>query len=301
LTTLPILPTITAVRTATNDQLRIDLTGNTYNLVVDANFAATSTYTPNATTIVTKFCNDNITETLTNVWGHIGNYTAGTPGIYPVEDTGTWSDSSLPLYDTGTYSFSHMGGTLGAAGRCIGDLAPGACRVRYRHVSYPQCSHNETPPCTDNPVWGDSVKPESDLSFSFDVWDTAHDNDTTTSTITAAKVITSNGISYDFGNVNQDFDNDGDHIPDDNAWAQPLGDARYDPTNFRLIRTTSALTISRSAKPDLVLNFTDQRYVTDLPLDNNDVIGQIHYVFLALNNTYISHLSPYQEVASGSD
>ena len=80
-----------------------------------------------------------------------------------------------------------------------------------------------------------------------------------------------------------------------------MGDASYDPTCFRLLRTTGVLTVSRSAKPDMIIPFTDQLYFTDLPPDNTGVLGSVHYTFLALGGTCTANLSPYQEVASGAD
>jgi len=108
-------------------------------------------------------------------------------------------------------------------------------------------------------------------------------------------VVTSNGVLYRFGNVNQGFDNDGDYQPDYDAWAQPVGEPSYDPSCFRLIRTTGVLTISRSS------GLPDQLYFTNLPSNNTGVVGEVHYVFLALNGPCSTSWSPYQEVASGFD
>ncbi len=52
--------------------------------------------------------------------------------------------------------------------------------------------------------------------------------------------IVTEGIWYDFGNVGAGFDNNGDLIPDRNAWMQPVGDpSLFDPTCFRLVRTVA--------------------------------------------------------------
>jgi hypothetical protein len=135
---------------------------------------------------------------------------------------------------------------------------------------------------------------------------------TDSNTVRPGDVITSNGILYELGNVRQGFDNDGDFVPDYNAWLQPVGDANYDPSCFRLIHTQGVLTVSRGAgKPDLIIAFDDQDdphplyggplYFTNLPDDNNGVLGNVHYTFLALDGPCFSGLSPYQEVASGYD
>ena len=51
--------------------------------------------------------------------------------------------------------------------------------------------------------------------------------------------IITEGIWYDFGNVGAGFDNNGDLVPDRNAWMQPVGDPTlFDAGAFRLIKPT---------------------------------------------------------------
>lgn len=194
------------------------------------------------------------------------------------------------------------------------------------------------PPCSTTPVWGDSVKPEDDLWLEFDIWGTGTDSagggtvtadathrmtmrneisamankiepnpngkwfNTNSTTIQPGDVITSNGVLYDLGNINQGFDNDGDYVYDYNAWMQPVGDPNYDPSCFRLIRTTGLVTVSRSSgKPDMIIPFQDKLYFTNLPQDNTGAIGNVRYTFLALDGPCSTRLTPYQEVASGAD
>jgi hypothetical protein len=308
-----------------------------YNLVVDSNASSPSTYAPSVATVMGEFCNTG-DDILTDVWGYIGDYASGTPGQYPQLDSSTDLPSTHPLYDTGTYYFTHMGGatSLSDASRYIGDLAAQQCVTQYWHFSYPQCSESDrTPPCSDLPLWGDSVKPDDDLSLNFDIWGTANDGsgdiddvqnwtmtmrneisalankiepnpngrwfNTDADTVRPGEVITSNGILYELGNINKGFDNDGDFAYDYNAWMQPIGDTSYDPSCFRLIRTSGVLTVSRSSKPDLIIPFTDQLYFSNLPEDNNGVVGNVYYTFMALGGPCSSQLTPYQEVASGAD
>ncbi|HSM55457.1 MAG TPA: SdrD B-like domain-containing protein [Candidatus Sulfomarinibacteraceae bacterium] len=81
-----------------------------------------------------------------------------------------------------------------------------------------------------------------------------------------------------------------------------MGDPGYDPSCFRLIRTTGVLTVSRSGgQSDLIIPFEDQLYFTNLPEDNTGAVGQVHYAFLALDGPCSTRLTPYQEVASGAD
>ncbi|MEJ2746881.1 MAG: SdrD B-like domain-containing protein, partial [Anaerolineae bacterium] len=305
-----------------------------YNLVVDSNVESPSTYAPSVATVAGKFCNTSASNTLTNVQGYIGDYTAGTPGLYPQRAVNAAFIAEHPHLDSGIpgdyYAFEHVGGRMGTADatRYVGDLAPGECKLQYWHFTYPRRGN---PDNTGNPVWGETRDPNDDLWLQFDIWGEAaggesdnatwtmtmrneisamankiepnplgHWFNTDTSTIRPGSVITSNGILYELGNINQGFDNNGDFVPDYNAWLQPIGDPNYDPSCFRLIRTSGVITISRSGgKPDMVVPFTDQLYFTNLPPDNTGVIGEVFYSFLALDGPCTTALTPYQEVASG--
>lgn len=207
----------------------------------------------------------------------------------------------------------------------------------------------DLPPCEpgNDPVWGRTNVPEDDLWLRFDIWGDATGEtgggannsasrimtmrneisamankirpnpdgrwfNTNTSQVLPGDVITSNGILYTLGNVRHGFDNNGDYVPDYNAWLQPIGDPNYDPSCFRLIRTSGVLTVSRGGSPDLIIPFNDNDpalsapyggplYFTNLPDDNTAVDGQVYYTFLALDGPCNTGLSPYQEVASGYD
>lgn len=302
------------------------------NLIVDSNVLSPSTQQPVVATVIGKFCNTSSSNTLQNVTGYIGNFTNGTPGIYPVNSNPTIGSTT---YD-GDYSFTHLGGTADAT-RFIGDLAPGECNYQYWSFSYPKTA---TSGGSTIPAWGNSVKPDDDLFLTFDIWASGYNTgtastditnqshtmtmrneisamankikpngnpgglwfNTDTSSVDPGDTITTNGILYRLGNVNQGFDNDNDGIPDYNAWLQPFGDPSYDPSCFRLISTTGVLTVTRSAgNPDLIIPFKDQLYFTDLPPDNTNVSGEVFYTFLALGGPCNIPISPYQEVASGSD
>jgi hypothetical protein len=254
------------------------------------------------------------------------------------------------LANTGSYAFQHVGGATGTADatRYIGDIEAGQCKVQYWSFTYPACANTAVagvpvePPCTTTPTWGPSVKPDDDLSLRFDIWGTGSgggaDNkswtmtmrneisamankiqpnpdglwfNTETSIVAPGDVITTNGVLYTLGNIRQGFDNDGDYVPDYNAWLQPFGDPSYDPSCFRLIRSSTVLTISRSSgQPSLILHTDDLNphpvyggplYFTKLPPDNNGVRGEVRYTFLSLSGPCSLPISPYQEVASGAD
>ena len=307
-----------------------------YNLVVDSNVTSPSTYAPRVATVIGKFCNTNEADPLTDVYAYIGDYNAGTPGTYPVYDS---SAGTYPyLTGSGEYFYRHVGPTADAS-RYIGTIPAGECSYQYWTIEYPACENLggewQEPPCAagTDPLWGTSVKPDDDFSLPFDVWAVAGSADPVTDswtmtmrneisamankiqpnpdgrwfnteddTVNVGEVVTTNGILYTLGTINQGFDNDGDYVPDYNAWLQPLSQPDYDPTCFRLIGTSGVLTVTRSGgNPDMIIPFEENLYFTDLPSDNTGVRGEVYYRFLALSGPCSVGLSPYQEVASGFD
>ena len=237
----------------------------------------------------------------------------------------------------GTYAFTHEGGSqgIGDATRLVGTLGPGECVVQYWTLSYPRCENvagvADDPQCQNNAVWGSSVKPEDDLYLDFDVWATGSGGadgissrtmymrneisamankiqpngnlgstwfSTDLDQVKPGSVITTNGILYRIGNVRFGFDNDGDYQPDYNFWMQPIGDASlFDTGCFRLIRTSGVITIAGGT--DTSFTFEDQLYFTypQVPTDNTNVIGEVHYTFLALGDNCAVTPTPYQEAA----
>ena len=117
----------------------------------------------------------------------------------------------------------------------------------------------------------------------------------------AAGPLSLSGIWYDLGNVNQGFDNNGDYVPDYNAWMQPVGDPDlYDPDCFRLTRTYGLVIVKLKTGGEYLIPFEDQLYFENIP-ENTGAVGLVFYEFIALDGPCTSSLSPYQEVASGSD
>jgi uncharacterized repeat protein (TIGR01451 family) len=309
-----------------------------YNLVVDSNVLSPSTYAPSVATVMGEFCNSGDAP-LSDVQGFIGDFNpslpeSSTPGVYPGRDSGesAFAVEHPHLANSGEYSFMHVGGRAGLvdASRYMGTLEPGECRVQYWHFSYPRRGN---PDNSGPAVWGTTRDPLDDLWLEFDMWATAAEGaladatwkmtmrneisamankiqpnpagrwfNTDASQVRPGSIITSNGILYDLGNINKGFDNNGDFVYDYNAWLQPIGDPSYDPSCFRLIRTTGVLTVSRSGgQSDLIIPFENQLYFTDLPENNTGALGQVHYAFLALDGPCSTRLTPYQEVASGAD
>ena len=320
-------------------QLRIDVI-SAYNFVVDSNVESPSTYAPRAAYLGATYHNDG-TQTLTDVWAYIGDYAAGTPGIYP-------SRAHPPLNGPlpgDEFALTHEGGALGAADatRYLGTIEPGGSVTVYWLVSYPNLDE-------DGKTVTGGIKPDDDLWLTYDVWGTALDGATPleeseTRTVTmrneisamankifpngANKVpqeyldllqmyepswtntaddgtpgtsISTEGIWYDLGNVGAGFDNDGDLIPDRNAWLQPVGDAGlFDPSCFRLVHTYALVIVKLNDGTEQILQAENQLYFQNLPDNNRGAVGYVRYEFLSLRGGCASTLTPYQEVASGYD
>ena len=94
-------------------------------------------------------------------------------------------------------------------------------------------------------------------------------------------MITTQGIWYDLGNVGQGFDNDGDLIPDQNAWLQPVGDpGSFNADCFRMIDVYGILIVKLKTGGEQLIPFVDQLYFKNLP-DNTGVVGLVYYQFIA--------------------
>jgi len=327
-----VLPQIIPAQAAdVTDGLDVEIIA-AYNLIVDSNVMSPSTKQPVVATVIGKFCNTDASNTLTNVVGYIGDYSSNTPGDYP-DRVGPFSLGTAPDDTTylGTYEFLHLGGTADAS-RFIGTLSPGACSYQYWSFTYPKYA---TDASGTIPAWGRSVKPDDDLSLDFQIWGTGtgaptttdHETwtmtmrneisamankikpngnpggewfNTNTSTVLPGETLTTNGILYRLGNINQGFDNDNSGTPDYNAWLQPFGDPAYDPSCFRLISTSGVLTVTTTTG-DVIIPIDNNLYFTDLPPNNTNVVGKIYYEFLALGGACTIPISPYQEAASGFD
>ncbi|MDP1546138.1 MAG: SdrD B-like domain-containing protein, partial [Anaerolineales bacterium] len=340
-----------------------------YNLIVDSNVLAPSSYGPSSATLGAKFCNAS-GATMTDVWAYIGDYdpgtATGTPGTYAVRNQLTDPDFAAQhphlvdpdafdiTTDFGGLSFSlnHESGSVsktGDASRYVGTLAPGECRTQYWLVSYPRKANI-------NGSWvsvtGGSIKPWDDLWLPYHFWATSSATGGTPShlwrpvtmrneisamankiwpngdnkvpdvyknaidellgwdTITPGggnaaypgETITSQGIWYDFGNVGFGFDNNGDGVPDRNAWVQPIGDhTLYDAGCFRLVRSYGIVIVKLNNGTELLIPFLDQLYFENIPSNNTGAVGLVYYEYAALDGACAVSLTPYQEVASGYD
>lgn len=115
------------------------------------------------------------------------------------------------------------------------------------------------------------------------------------------RVITTQGIWYDLGNVGQGFDNDGDLIPDQNAWLQPVGDAAsFDAGCFRMVNVYGIIIVKLKSGGELLIPFQNELYFEHLP-DNTGVVGLVYYQYVATDSGCSANMTPYQEAASGFD
>jgi uncharacterized repeat protein (TIGR01451 family)/fimbrial isopeptide formation D2 family protein len=114
--------------------------------------------------------------------------------------------------------------------------------------------------------------------------------------------VVTEGVWYDLGNVGAGFDNNGDLVPDRNAWLQPVGDpSSFDASAYRLVRTHALVVVKRRDGTVKEYMVDDQLYFENIPEDNVGAVGYVKYEFLTLRAGGFSRLSPYQEVASGMD
>jgi hypothetical protein len=332
-----------------------------YNFVVDSNVETPATYAPEAATVGAQICNTGSND-MTDVQIYIGDYSTQTYGTYPTRDssTGAFIAEHPHLADTGTYSFTHEGGSAGTddAYRYIPTLDAGECTTQYWVISYPRRANPDNSGTT---VTG-NIKPEDDLYLFYDIWATAIDGGTSitadqrrratmrneisaaankiwpngdnkvpeeyrdaivdafgwdtitpsgTSSAFPGEEVTTQGIWYDFGNINHGFDNDGDYVPDQNAWVQPVGNPGvYDPGCFRLVGTYGLVvvklvdsddpTVESTESGEYLIPFENQMYFDYIP-ENSGVVGLVYYVYEALDGACTASLTPYQEVASGYD
>ena len=154
-----------------------------YNLIVDSNVLAPSSYGPNAASLGARFCNRS-GATMNNVVAYIGDYTANTPGTYPQQNPTTNANFATDFPQLSNYAQTtavdygdpsrfyaleqESGSTTDQtdATRYIGTLANNQCVTQYWLVSYPRKA-------LINGSWVDvtgGVKPDDDLWLKYDFW-----------------------------------------------------------------------------------------------------------------------------------
>ena len=319
--------------------LRIEV-ASAYNFVVDSNVESPSTYAPRAAYLSATFYNDG-TNALTNVWAYIGDYTNGTPGTYPSRYQAPYNgplpgDEFALTHEGGAAGAADATRYLGAI--LPGESKTVYWLVSYPNVD----EDGKTVTGGIKPdddlwlqygIWGTALDAGTPLEaaetrtvtmrneisamankifpngankvpqeyqdllamYSPSWTNTADDGSPGT-------VIATEGVWYDLGNVGAGFDNDGDLVPDRNAWLQPVGDAAlFDSSCFRLVHTYALVIVKLNDGTDAIYNVEDQLYFENVPENNRGAVGYVRYEFMAMRSGCSSTLTPYQEVASGYD
>ena len=320
--------------------LRIEVIA-AYNLVVDSNVESPSTYAPRAAYLGATYHNDG-TNPLTDVWAYIGDYTAGTPGTYPSRahpplDGPLPGDEFALTHEGGALGTADATRYLGTIdpGESVtvywlvsypnvddngdavwgpsvkpdddlwleydvwGTARDGAApleAVESRTVTM----RNEISAMANKIFPNGANKVPDEYKALLEIYTPSWTN--TAEDGTPGTLISTEGIWYDLGNVGAGFDNNGDLIPDRNAWLQPVGDADlFDPSCFRLVHTYALVIVKLNDGTERIYNVEDQLYFENIPENNNGAVGYVRYEFLSLRGGCSSTLTPYQEVASGDD
>ena len=313
-----------------------------YNLVVDSNIETPAGYGPSAAHLGVKICNNGsttISNIYINIGDLLDTNTfVGTPGIYPER---TVSVSGSKAY-AGTFSLTHEGGEDDATrlvfelspGECLvqywlvsypvmdddGNAVTGSANVteddlwlnydiwveaedagttRQVYETRKVTMRNEISAMA-NKIWPNTTsKVPAEYLDAFEAelgWRPQ------TNSATVGSEATLEGIWFDFGTIRHGFDNNGDLLPDYNAWAQPVGDpAFYDPTCFRLVKTYGVVIVKINDGTEQIIPFEDELYFENISSDNRGAIGLVFFEFVPLRAGCSITLSPYQEVASGFD
>lgn len=304
------------------------------NLIVDSNVESPSTYAPEAVHFGVEICNNGAND-MTDVYINIGDYSAFpvAPGTYRSR---TVSESTYG----GTFSLTHSGSTLDAT-RYVKTLLAGECVVQYWLVEYPRMdgsgnsvtggSKPDDDLFLEYDIWANAD--DGGTSLSVDGTGTANMRNEIsamankiypngTSKVpdeyldaiqdllgwrpetggSLGSTIRLEGIWFDLGRINKGFDNNGDFIPDYNVFLQPIGDpASYNADCFRFVKSYGLIIVKKNDGTEELIPFVDQMYFENLPQNNNGAVGLVYYEFVPTNGSCSSNLTPYQEVASGSD
>ena len=326
-----------SAQVTTDGVLRMEVI-TAYNFVVDSNVESPSSNSPSAAHLGVRIYNDGPTA-LTNVSVRIGDLTdpltsAGTPGTFesrvnPQGYTGTLAlqmpggaaDAvrQIPRIEPGQYVVQYFFVTYPLKDD-LGHSVAGAASVTeddlwLNYDIWASCSDGATTrrvgqttkvtmrneiSAMANKIW-----PNSDGKVPGTYLQTIQNTlgwrpDTSSPRISGAVVM--QGIWYDLGNIGAGFDNNGDGLPDRNAWIQPAGDpAAFSPLAARLVKCYGILIVKLNDGTDQLIPFEDRLYFDNIPANNNGAVGLVYYEFIPLDPSKPSQLSPYQEVASGYD
>ncbi|MEP2774555.1 MAG: SdrD B-like domain-containing protein [Luteolibacter sp.] len=313
-----------------------------YNFVVDSNVESPSSFSPSAAHLGVKICNtgtSTLTNVEVNIGKLVDPLTSsGTPGTFPSR---TVTVTGAKGY-SGTFALQMPGGAGDAVriipslapGQCVvqyffvtyplkdplGNSVAGAAPdpsddLWLNYDIWASATDGATTRRVDkvnkvtmrneisamaNKIWPNTTSkvPSKYLDAIEQSLGWRPDSETPQSGATAQM----QGIWYDLGNVGAGFDNDGDGLPDRNAWMQPVGDPSvYSPLAMRLVKCYGIVIIKLNDGTEKLIPFEDKLYFENIPANNTGAVGLVFYEFIPLSSGNTATLSPYQEVASGHD
>ncbi len=317
-----------------NGDLRIEVF-EMHNLVVDHNIQTPAGSSPSAVYIGVRICNDG-TNDLTDVFAHIGNFIDGTPGVYPQRTVteANYAGTFSFKHEGGKDDATRYIGTVPAetcitqywlisyplidknGNRVAGAIADQTDDLWLPYDVWATANDAGTTLAADerntlqlraeisasaNKIWpNNTAKVPNELLAAFPDKELGWRENTLTNDIGSSVVL--EGIWFDLGKIEKGFDNNGDFIPDFNAMLQPIGNpSTFDANCFKLVKVTGILAIQLNDGTNHLIEFEDQFHFSDLPQNNTGGVGMVFYEFAVLDNSCVSSLSPYQEVASGKD
>ena len=285
---------------------------------------------------------NDLTDVVVNIGDYLGSPATSTPGVYPIETVDEvangWLYNGDFSFTHGTTSIGEATRLIGTipAGECVtqywmitypqldagGNAVFGANRVFSDDLvldyDFWATANDAGTPLTADQTYSATMRRELSAAAN-KIWPNTTSKvpniyldaiegvlgwrpETGSESTIAGGVGTVSGIWYDFGVVNQGFDNDGDLVPDYNAWVQPVGDPNiFDSGCFKLVKTFGVLIIKLNDGTDVLQPFVDELYFSNIPSNNTGMVGLVFYSFQALDGTCSINISPYQEVASGSN
>ncbi len=308
-----------------------------HNLVVDHNIQTPAGASPRAVYIGVRFCNDG-TNPLTDVFANIGDFTLGQPGVYPINHvtSGPYTGDFSFHHEGSQKDAVRYIGTL-APGQCVtqywllsyplldaagnrvcGSKPDQTDDLKLRYDVWASAKDGGTTleantsktlqlraeiSAMANKIWPNTTsKVPNEFLAAFPDKQLGWRQTTPTSASHPGANVVLEGVWFDLGNIRKGFDNDGDYVPDYNFLLQPVGDPGvYDANCFRLVKVSGLIVIKLHGGATQTIDFTDQMHFKGIPEDNTGAVGMVFYEFAVLNGPCASALTPYQEVASGSD